>query len=199
VAFDGSEGELVVGAIEAVVHCRGHRRHSREVEQERWYTDGHWTLLHRFAERWSLRNTGWDTASHLTLTVYPYQQRGTPAWRIEVALATLFGLRRMSERLLRSQPPAEPYPAVTNSDGLVAAGDSIDLTFPPPPNKGWLEVEWHSPDDSTHWASCRLPVNETPAFSPIGMKRSGHASSLWAGPRRLLSAVVSMVTWRRGR
>jgi len=187
VAFDGSEGELVVGAIEAVVHCRGHRRHSREGEQERWYTDGHWTLLHRFAERWSLRNTGWDTASHLTLTVYPYQQRGTPAWRIEVALATLFGLRRMSERLLRSQPnPTRPSPTATG-------------WWRPPPNKGWLEVEWHSPDDSTHWASCRLPVNETPAFSPIGMKRSGHASSLWAGPRRLLSAVVSMVTWRRGR
>lgn len=30
----------------------------------------------------------------------------------------------------------------------MAAGDSIDLTFPAPPNKGWLEVEWHSPGDS---------------------------------------------------
>lgn len=155
-------GEGVASAVDAVRSYREHRLFSRQVKQERRYTDAHWALHSLSTERWRLRNTGSDTAAQLTLTVRPDQGRQLYVRGALTLVATMFGLRRWRERLQRSEPPTDTYPVHIKSDGPVAAGDSIDLSFPRPPNKRWLDVEWRSPDDSTHWASYLLPLGQTP-------------------------------------
>jgi len=79
-----------------------------------------------------------------------------------LALLLLFGLNRLSERLMRSTPATGPVDVTPNSADPVTPGRSTELAFDPPSGEVWLEVEWHDPNGSAHWAKYLLPIDQRP-------------------------------------
>lgn len=154
--------EWLASVPSAVLEHRQRQLFSREAKQERRYADAHWTLHQRSTSGWTLGNTGSDTAHDLALDVRIGAVRPTFSRRgAAFVLLNLFGLRRWSERFEPAMPPPTTHPVATDNRDPVTPGHSIELTFDRPSDTAWLEVEWQSPDNNSHWAKYPLPVDQT--------------------------------------
>ena len=104
-----------------------------------------------------LTNTGTVPATNVRLTLSSDTRPGTRRRRIAIALCDTFGLDVSAERLRAALPPTTQE-LTTNTTRPVDPEHTIPIFPTPTVRWDWLEIDWSSTDQQTHWTKLTPPA-----------------------------------------